>query len=51
MFYKDWGKTLAEADSKRIDDILEIMETEQFVPGIKKYLQDKEMKRIVEERK
>jgi hypothetical protein len=36
---------------KRLEDILEMLDTDNFTKGITKYLQEKEKKRIIDEKK
>lgn len=50
-YFNGWGKNLSETELKKLEDILEMMDTENFVKKITSYLQEKEKKRIIEEKK
>ena len=50
-YYQEWGKKCTAEEIKTIEDILEIMETDHFVKGMTKYLQDKEKQKIIEQKK
>ena len=42
---------MPEGDLHKFEDIIEVMEVENFMPEIKLYLQTKEKERIIEEKK